>query len=45
MDQAAVLHKLEEISRERDTSLENHLIDLGRFLPDFAQRIIESIEE
>ena len=44
LDQAAVLHKLEEIARRRGCQLEDHLIALGQFLPAFSARVLESIE-
>lgn len=40
-----VLHKLEAVARKRDCSLEDHLIELGRFVPAFSQRILEDINE
>ena len=44
LDQAAVLHKLEEIARKRGCPLEDHLIDLGQFLPAFSSRVLESLD-
>lgn len=43
IDPPVVLHKLEMISRKRDSSLEDHLIELGRFLPAFSQKVLEDI--
>lgn len=40
-----VLHKLEQIARKRKVSLCDHLIDLGQFLPLFAQRVWQDISE
>lgn len=45
IDPVIVLHKLEEISRRRGVSLGDHLIDLGQFLPVFARRVWEDVNE
>lgn len=39
-----VMHQLGSISQKRGLSVEDHLIDLGRFLPAFASRILEALE-
>jgi hypothetical protein len=44
LDQAAVLHKLEQIAHKRGCALEDHLIALGQFLPAFASRVLESLD-
>ncbi len=44
LDQAAVLHKLEEIAHKRGCPLEDHLIGLGQFLPAFARRVLDSLD-
>jgi predicted nucleic acid-binding protein len=43
IDPVLVLHKLEGAAQKRACSLEDHLIDLGIFLPAFAQRLLEAI--
>ncbi len=45
IDPVIVLHKLEGIARKRGVSLGDHLIDLGQFLPVFARRIWEDVNE
>lgn len=45
IDPVIVLHKLEAIARKRGVSLGDHLIDLGRFLPVFARRVWEDVDE
>lgn len=40
-----VLHQLEEIAHRRKVKLEDHLIDLGKFLPTLSQRIWEDLNE
>ena len=45
IDPVIVLHQLEEISRRRQVSLADHLIDLGKFLPVFARRVWEDVSE
>lgn len=44
LDQAAVLHKLEQIAHRHGYALEDHLINLGQFLPSFASRVLESLD-
>lgn len=39
-----VMHQLGGIARKRDCTLEDHLIDLGRFLPEFSARLLEELE-
>lgn len=39
-----VLRKLEDAARKRKCDLEDHLIDLGVFLPDFAGRVLDDLE-
>lgn len=43
IDPPVVLHKLEMIARKRDSSLEDHLIKVGRYLPAFSQKVLEDI--
>jgi len=43
IDPIIVLHKLEMIARKRDCALEDHLIELGRFLPSFSQKVLGDI--
>lgn len=45
IDPVIVLHQLEEISRKRGVSLADQLIDLGQFLPVFAHRVWEDLNE
>lgn len=45
IDPVIVLHKLEAIARKRGVSLGDHLIDLGQFLPSFAQKVWEDVNE
>lgn len=39
-----VMHQLGAISQKRGVAVEDHLIDLGRFLPAFASRLLEDLE-
>lgn len=38
-----VLHQLGGIAQKRNCALEDHLIDLGRFLPKFSARVLEEL--
>ena len=38
-----VMHQLGAIAQKRAMTLEDHLIDLGRFLPKFATRLLEAL--
>lgn len=40
-----LLHKLENIARRRNRTLEDQLIELGNFLPAFSQQILEDLNE
>jgi predicted nucleic acid-binding protein len=39
-----VMHQLGAISQKRGMAVEDHLIDLGRFLPAFASQLLEELE-
>ncbi len=39
-----VMHQLGAISQKRGFTVEDHLIDLGRFLPNFAARLLDELE-
>ncbi|NJK93004.1 MAG: PIN domain-containing protein [Blastochloris sp.] len=39
-----VMHQLGAVAQKRSMTLDEHLIDLGRFLPVFASRLIEELE-
>jgi predicted nucleic acid-binding protein len=39
-----VMNQLDAISQKRGMLVEDHLIDLGRFLPSFASRILDELE-
>jgi predicted nucleic acid-binding protein len=39
-----VMHQLGAVSQKRGMAVEDHLIDLGRFLPRFASRLLEELE-
>lgn len=39
-----VMHQLGAVAQKRSMALEDHLIELGRFLPRFASRLIEELE-
>jgi predicted nucleic acid-binding protein len=39
-----VMHQLGAISQKRGMLVEDHLIDLGRFLPSFASRLLDELE-
>lgn len=39
-----VMHQLGAISEKRGMAVEDHLIDLGRFLPTFASQLLEELE-
>lgn len=39
-----VMHQLGAVSQKRGLALEDHLIDLGKFLPRFASRLLEELE-
>jgi hypothetical protein len=45
MDPIIVLHKLESIARKRNRSTEDQLIELGHFVPAFAQKILNDLNE
>jgi hypothetical protein len=38
------MHQLGAISQKRGLTVEDHLIDLGRFLPKFAARLLDELE-
>lgn len=38
-----VMHQLGAVAQKRGMALEDHLIDLGRFLPSFASKILEEL--
>ncbi len=38
-----VMHQLGGIAQKRGCSLEDHLIDLGRFVPEFSARLIDEL--
>jgi predicted nucleic acid-binding protein len=44
MEPALVMHQLANIARKRKCSIEDHLIDLGRFLPVFSSRVLDAIK-
>lgn len=39
-----VMHQLGAISQKRGMTVEDHLIDLGKFLPQFASRLLDELE-
>jgi predicted nucleic acid-binding protein len=39
-----VMHQLGAIAQKRGLTVEDHLIDLGKFLPKFAARLFEELE-
>ena len=39
-----VMNQLDAISQKRGMLVEDHLIDLGRFLPSFASRLLDELE-
>jgi len=39
-----VMHQLGGIAEKRRCTLEDHLIDLGRFLPEFSARLLDELE-
>ncbi|MCB1228250.1 MAG: PIN domain-containing protein [Verrucomicrobiales bacterium] len=39
-----VMHQLGAISQKRGMTVEDHLIDLGKFLPKFASRLLDDLE-
>lgn len=39
-----VVHQLGAVAQKRSMTLEDHLIDLGKFLPKFASRLLEELE-
>jgi hypothetical protein len=39
-----VVHQLGAIAQKRSMTLEDHLIDLGRFLPKFASKVLDELE-
>ncbi len=43
MDTPIVLHKLETIARKKKMEFEDYLIQLGRSLPSFSQRLLQDI--
>lgn len=43
MEPLQVMHQLGAISQKRDCTLEDHLIDLGRFLPVFSSRLLDEL--
>ena len=45
MDPVIVLHKLEAIARKRGRTMEDYLIDLGRYVPPFARKVWSDISE
>ncbi len=45
MDPVIVLHKLEAIARKRTRPVEDQLIELGRFVPAFSQRVLSDLSE
>ncbi len=38
-----VMHQLGSIAQKRGCTLEDHLIDLGRFLPEFSSRVLDEL--
>lgn len=39
-----VMHQLGAISQKRGLTVEDHLIDLGKFLPEFAAHLLDELE-
>ncbi len=43
MEPLHVMSQLGAIAQKRGCSLEDHLIDLGRFVPDFSARLLDDL--
>lgn len=43
LDPLQVMHHLGGIAQKRGCALEDHLIELGRFLPEFSSRILDDL--
>jgi|OM-RGC.v1.018664526 hypothetical protein len=43
LEPSIVLHRLEQIARKRNVELEDHLLQLGLYVPNFAQRMLDEL--